>query len=78
MRGYRSVREIDAEELVQIPLFLRFSNILKYAGLLPIVEEESQPGEPDWLVKLRQKLAEMVAGYREEMVGESRKLSFEL
>jgi Ser/Thr protein kinase RdoA (MazF antagonist) len=78
MRGYRSVKEIDEEELAQIPLFLRFSNILKYAELLPIVEEESQPGEPDWLVKLRQKLKWMVERYREEMVGESRKLSFEL
>jgi Ser/Thr protein kinase RdoA (MazF antagonist) len=68
MHGYRSVRQIEEEELDRIPLFLRFSNYLKYAELLPIIEEESQPGEPDWLVKLRQKLVQMVAGYREEMV----------
>jgi Ser/Thr protein kinase RdoA (MazF antagonist) len=68
IRGYRSVRQIEEEELAQIPLFLRFSNYLKYAGLLPIIQEKSQPGEPDWLVGLRQKLAGMVAGYREEML----------
>ncbi len=77
VRGYRSARQIGNDELAQIPLFLRFSNILKYAELLPIVEEDSQPGEPDWLVKLRQKLAHMVAVYREEMVGESGRFSYD-
>jgi Ser/Thr protein kinase RdoA (MazF antagonist) len=67
MRGYRSIRKFEEEELAQIPLFLRFSNYLKYAGLLPVIGEESQPGEPDWLARLRQKLAGMLVRYRQEM-----------
>jgi len=72
IRGYRSARELTDEQLAQIPLFLRFSNMLKYAELLAIVEEESQSGEPDWLAELRQKLSGMVGRYRVEMGEESR------
>ena len=69
IRGYRSVRQISGEDLAHIPLFMRFSNFLKYGELLSIIDEEALPGAPDWVEKLRQKLAGMVTKYRKELVG---------
>ncbi|RPI28863.1 MAG: hypothetical protein EHM70_16290 [Chloroflexota bacterium] len=67
VRGYRMARDISAEDLDQIPMLLLINHILKFTELLLNIQENPQDSEPEWLVKLRRKLASFVEIYRQEL-----------
>lgn len=66
LRGYRSVREISPEALRPLPLFLRLSNLILFARVTYSLAEGILPDEPAWLTTLRDHLAHMLAGYRQD------------
>jgi Ser/Thr protein kinase RdoA (MazF antagonist) len=67
IQGYRSVRQIEDEELTQISLLFLMLNLRMYAELEDIVAEGVEPDEPKWAAELRQKLASMRDKYRQEL-----------
>jgi Ser/Thr protein kinase RdoA (MazF antagonist) len=66
LRGYRSVRALGPEALRPLPLFLRLNNLIIFARITYSLAEGPLPGEPAWLTTLRDHLAHMLAGYRQD------------
>jgi Ser/Thr protein kinase RdoA (MazF antagonist) len=67
IRGYRSVRQIEDEELTQIPLLFLMLNLRMYAELGDIVAEGVEMDEPKWAAELRKNLSGMRTKYRQEL-----------
>ena len=67
VRGYRSARRLDDEDLVLIPTFMLMSNLLFYSSLRIIVEEGRDDSEPEWVAVLRGMLQGKIQKYREEL-----------
>jgi Ser/Thr protein kinase RdoA (MazF antagonist) len=57
LKGYRSVRRLDDEELKWLPLFLRFDNLITFARVYRSIAEGPEGQEPEWTVELRRKLS---------------------
>ena len=66
VRGYRSQRPIDEDALRLIPLFLRWHNLVSFARIAHALSGGAVDGEPHWLTNLRQHLAGILDGYRQE------------
>ncbi|MHB8108130.1 MAG: phosphotransferase enzyme family protein [Candidatus Cryosericum sp.] len=67
VHGYRSVHSLTDEELARIPLFLGLHTLVTYAELCGIVSKAPSPSEPDWVVKIRERLRNKIALYAEEL-----------
>ncbi|NJN81401.1 MAG: phosphotransferase [Caldilineaceae bacterium] len=67
VQGYRSVRPIDPDELLLIPLFLRLHNLLTLAKLQRTLTPVDPAGELPWMAELRAKLAAKMDFYRHEL-----------
>jgi Ser/Thr protein kinase RdoA (MazF antagonist) len=63
MAGYRSLRQMETEELKTIPLFLRLHNLVTYARVYRAMIGERQE-ESHWLQELRQELQDRLRQYR--------------
>ena len=55
LRGYQSVKTLEPDYAEKLKLMRRFCNLYSYARLIRCVAEE-YPNEPDWMVRLREKL----------------------
>ena len=55
LRGYQSVKMLEPDYAEKLKLMRRFCNLYSYARLIRCVDEK-YPNEPDWMVKLREKL----------------------
>ena len=66
IQGYRMARSIDTEELAYLPLFLQLHHLIMFVKLFQSLEPDEHPGEPAWAEKLREKLYNKMAYYREE------------
>lgn len=55
LRGYQSVKMLEPAYDEKLKLMRRFCNLYSYARLIRCVAEE-YPNEPDWMVRLREKL----------------------
>lgn len=55
LQGYQSVKMLESDYAEKLKLMRRFCNLYSYARLIRCVAEE-YPNEPDWMVKLREKL----------------------
>jgi Ser/Thr protein kinase RdoA (MazF antagonist) len=64
--GYRALSPIDDAALNQIPLFLRWHNLVSFARIAHSLSGGAQEGEPEWLRNLRRHLAGIQDGYRQE------------
>lgn len=67
MQGYRSVRPVSDEELTRIPLLYLIMNLRMDTEMGIIVTEGIAADDPEWTVKLRQKLAVMQAKYHQQL-----------
>jgi Ser/Thr protein kinase RdoA (MazF antagonist) len=67
VRGYRSVHSLADEDLARIPLFLGLHTLDTYAELCGIVSEAPSPSEPDWVVRIREKLRGKITLCAEEL-----------
>ena len=66
VRGYRSQSPIDEADLRQIPLFLRWHNLVSFARIAHAVSDGPLVNEPEWLQNLRRHLANIQVRYRRE------------
>ena len=64
--GYRSQRPIGDEALRQIPLFLRWHNLVSFARITHSLSGGPLAGEAEWLHNLRRHLNQILDGYRQE------------
>lgn len=55
LQGYQSVRTLEPDYAEKFKLMRRFCNLYSYARLIRCVAEEYS-NEPDWMIKLREKL----------------------
>lgn len=55
LKGYQSVKTLEADYAEKQKLMRRFCNLYSYARLIRCVAEQ-YPDEPDWMVGLREKL----------------------
>ena len=55
LRGYQSVKMLEPDYAEKLKLMRRFCNLYSYARLIRCIDEE-YPNEPDWMVRLREKL----------------------
>lgn len=55
LRGYQSVKALEPDYAEKLKLMRQFCNLYSYARLIRCVAEE-YPDEPDWMVRLREKL----------------------
>lgn len=55
LRGYQSVKMLESDYSEKLILMKRFCNLYSYARLIRCVAEK-YPNEPDWMVRLREKL----------------------
>ncbi|MHB8071252.1 MAG: phosphotransferase enzyme family protein [Candidatus Cryosericum sp.] len=67
VHGYRSVHSLTDEDLARIPLFLGLHTLVTYAELCGIVSEAPSPCEPNWVVRIREKLRGKIALYIEDL-----------
>ncbi|MDF2680122.1 MAG: aminoglycoside phosphotransferase [Brevibacillus sp.] len=66
LNGYRSVNEIDEEQIQLMPKFARFGQLYQFTRLLQALETESEIQiAPDWYQRLRQKLQGILTSRRE-------------
>jgi Ser/Thr protein kinase RdoA (MazF antagonist) len=56
IKGYRSVRNIDEQEVRWMPLFLRLDNLVAFARIYRSITDDPLEHEPQWTVDLRLKL----------------------
>lgn len=68
LEGYRRARPLSPEMVGEIPLFLAFHNVYMAARLIRSLSDGDQPGDPEWMLSLRQKLHAGVAKYRAQAV----------
>lgn len=66
IKGYRSIRPIEQEELELIPLFIRLQNLLAFTRLYRAVTPINPAGELPWMPGLRSKLTTKMQFYRDE------------
>ena len=64
LEGYRSVRPMDEEEMMRMPLFLRLDNLIAFARVYRSIAEDPVGGEPKWAADLQQKLEMKLGKYR--------------
>ncbi len=64
--GYRAEHAIEPVDLSQIPLFLRFHNLVSFARISRSLAEGPLPDEPPWLVGLRQHLGQILERSRQD------------
>ena len=62
--GYRAQRGIEPDDLANIPLFMRFHNLIRFGRLLTAATPPQPGGELSWIPELRTKLVGKIAGYR--------------
>ena len=60
IRGYSEENSFTEEMEQMLPLMRRFVNLYGYARLIRSVSEKFE-NEPEWLVKLREKLGKAIA-----------------
>jgi Ser/Thr protein kinase RdoA (MazF antagonist) len=65
LKGYRSVRQMDEEEMHWLPLFLRLDNLFGFARDYRSIAEGPVENEPQWTTDLRLKLSSILDKYRE-------------
>ncbi|MBN1148118.1 MAG: phosphotransferase [Anaerolineales bacterium] len=66
LRGYRSLRQMENEELGRIALFLRLHNLVAFARIYRSIVENPASEEPEWTVALRERLGGKLEQYRED------------
>ena len=67
IKGYHIERNYDNEIKNALPLMQRFINLYTYARLIRCVEEKFD-NEPDWLITLRKKLANIIKAKELEII----------
>jgi Ser/Thr protein kinase RdoA (MazF antagonist) len=67
VEGYRTMRQIDQEELKLIPLFLRLDSLIDFAKLHRTMTPIDPAGELPWMAGLRDKLSAKMQFYRDEL-----------
>ncbi len=55
LQGYQSVKTLEPDYTEKLKLMRRLCNLYSYARLIRCVAEECS-NEPDWMVRLREKL----------------------
>lgn len=60
LQGYQSVKILEPDYAERLKLMRRFCNLYSYARLIRCVAEEYS-NEPDWMVRLREKLYQKIA-----------------
>lgn len=68
VRGYRQVAPLDDQWLVQLPLFLRFADLLTYGSLQRALDLPITPEHPEWLATLAQKLRQWLRAYERRLL----------
>ena len=66
IKGYRMARSVDTEELARMPLFLQLHHLVMFVKLFQSLEPDAHKEEPAWAEKLREKLHNKMAFYRNE------------
>ena len=66
INGYRSQRPMDEADLRQIPLFLRWHNLVSFARITHSLSGGPLAGEAEWLQDLRRHLNQILDSYRQE------------
>ena len=69
LEGYRAEKELSDEEVQQIPVFLRLHNLLLFTRLIRSLGPEVPADEPEWMTKLRARLAQKMDRYRDSFRG---------
>jgi Ser/Thr protein kinase RdoA (MazF antagonist) len=65
LKGYRSILNVEEEDIKLLPKFERFHNLVTFAKLLRSLQDSDFTNEPDWLQKLRPRLLKKCNEYRE-------------
>ncbi len=68
VEGYRSVRNIEEQEIKWMPLFLRLDNLISFARICRSIAGQPIENEPEWMLKLRQKLDQSLNKYRDSFL----------
>jgi Ser/Thr protein kinase RdoA (MazF antagonist) len=64
IKGYESETVVDADLLDQLPMFGRLHDLTMFAKLLRSVDIPESADYPEWMINLRGKLVDKIAGYR--------------
>ncbi|RIW35338.1 hypothetical protein D3H55_08050 [Bacillus salacetis] len=76
LQGYRQARPIGDQEVKDIPMFLRYRQLLTYKLLLNSMDVKVNPEQPEWvnelIIKLENKRAQYEAGFEVENEMEQR------
>ena len=64
-RGYRTMRPLSPNELLQLPLFLQIHHLVSFVKLLHASDIESKPETPEWVTTLQNRLVRKAQSYRE-------------
>ncbi|MCI9143629.1 MAG: phosphotransferase [Lachnospiraceae bacterium] len=68
LRGYQSVKMLEPDYAEKLKLMRRFCNLYSYARLIRCIDEE-YPNEPDWMVRLREKLQRKIVFLESSVTG---------
>lgn len=68
LRGYQSVKMLEPAYDEKLKLMRRFCNLYSYARIIRCVAEE-YPNEPDWMVRLREKLHRKIVFLENSVTG---------
>ena len=69
IKGYRSVRNINEQELRWMPLFLRLDNLTAFTRVYRSIADDPLENEPRWMVDLRLKLSQELDKLRASFQG---------
>ena len=68
LRGYQSVKMLEPDYAEKLKLMRRFCNLYSYARLIRCIDEE-YPNEPDWMIRLREKLHSKIVFLENSVTG---------
>jgi Ser/Thr protein kinase RdoA (MazF antagonist) len=68
--GYAAHTPLADEEIAQIPLFLRLGRLIQFARIARALDVTKDPGQPDWLSGLIDKLEDRMDAYSMAITGE--------